>query len=118
MYMNFFLLKSVGIMLCPETLQLIFTLSDTGGDISIVVTSGNETKISAVREAFQLVFGKAVVEGVAVQASSIAPQPVGFSAGLKAAEERINNLRQQGFTQDHQVILAVENFITELTPEK
>ncbi|GIY52457.1 protein PRRC1 [Caerostris darwini] len=90
---------------------------NSGGDVSVVVASGNEAKISAVREAFQLVFGKATVQGVPVQASSIAPQPVGYSAGLKAAEERIGNLRQQGLLQGNHVLLAIENFITELTPD-
>ncbi|KFM72032.1 Protein PRRC1, partial [Stegodyphus mimosarum] len=90
---------------------------NTGGDISVVVASGNEVKVSAVREAFQLVFGKATVQGVSVQASSIAPQPVGFSAGLRAAEERINNLRLQGLVHDSQVLISIENFLTELTPE-
>lgn len=85
--------------------------------MSVVVASGNDVKISAVREAFQLVFGKATVQGMAVQSSSIAPQPVGFSAGLKAAEERIGNLRQ-GLLQGNHVIVAVENFIAELTPDK
>ncbi|KAG8195546.1 hypothetical protein JTE90_019534 [Oedothorax gibbosus] len=89
---------------------------NSGGDVNVVVASGNEVKISAVREAFQLVFGKATVQGMAVQSSSIAPQPVGFSAGLKAAEERISNLRQ-GLLQGNLVIVAVENFIAELTPD-
>lgn len=53
-----------------------------------------------------------------VQSSSIAPQPVGFSAGLKAAEERISNLKQMGFGQDRQILLSIENFLTELTPDK
>lgn len=91
---------------------------DTGGDINVVVASGNEDKVSAVREAFQLIFGKAIVQGVSVQSSSIAPQPVGFSAGLKAAEERINNLKQLGFFQDGQILVSIENFLTELTPDK
>lgn len=93
-------------------------LSDTGGDVNVIVSSGNEDKVSAVREAFQFVFGKATVQGVAVQSSSIAPQPVGFSAGLKAAEERINNLKQLGFSQDKQILVSIENFLAELTPDK
>uniref|UniRef100_A0A2L2Y9F8 Protein PRRC1 n=1 Tax=Parasteatoda tepidariorum TaxID=114398 RepID=A0A2L2Y9F8_PARTP len=90
---------------------------NSGGDINVIVASGNEAKISAVREAFQQVFGKATVQGIAVQSSSIAPQPVGFSAGLKAAEERINNIRQQGYSDGNNVLLAIENFIVEFTPE-
>ncbi|GFS84616.1 protein PRRC1-B [Nephila pilipes] len=90
---------------------------NSGGDINVIVASGNETKVSAVREAFQLIFGKATVQGMPVQSSSIAPQPVGYSAGLKAAEERISNLRQQGFVQGNHILLAIENFIAEITPE-
>lgn len=90
---------------------------NTGGDINVIVASGNEDKISAVREAFQSVFGKAIVQGVAVQSSSIAPQPVGFSAGLKGAEERINNLKQLGISQERQILISVENFLAELTPD-
>lgn len=36
----------------------------TGGDIYIVVTSEKENKVGAVREAFQTVFGKAIVRGM------------------------------------------------------
>lgn len=92
--------------------------TDTGGDINVIVASGNEDKISAVREAFQSVFGKAIVQGMAVQSSSIAPQPVGFSAGLKGAEERINNLKQLGISHERQILISVENFLAELTPDK
>ena len=35
--------------------------SDSGGDLDIVVASDKEVKVSAVREAFQTVFGKATV---------------------------------------------------------
>ena len=34
---------------------------DSGGDLDIVVASDKEVKVSAVREAFQNVFGKATV---------------------------------------------------------
>lgn len=97
----------------PGMKEIIYS----GGDVNIVVASGSEGKISAVREAFQQVFGKATVQGIAVQSSSIAPQPVGYSAGLKAAEERIGNLQQQGMLHEHQVFVAIENFLAELTPD-
>lgn len=38
----------------------------TGGDIYIVVTSEKENKVGAVREAFQTVFGKAMVRGMVI----------------------------------------------------
>ncbi|KAB1281009.1 Protein PRRC1 [Camelus dromedarius] len=58
----------------------------SGGELDIVVTSNKEVKVAAVRDAFQEVFGLAVVIGEAGQ-SNIAPQPVGYAAGLKEEEE-------------------------------
>ncbi|KAG5834123.1 hypothetical protein ANANG_G00258030 [Anguilla anguilla] len=67
----------------------------SGGDLDIVVTSDKEVKVAAVRDAFQEVFGLAMVTGEAGQ-SNIAPQPVGYAAGLKGAQERIDSLRGAG----------------------
>lgn len=50
--------------------------------MDIVVTSDKEVKVAAVRDAFQEVFGLAMVTGEAGQ-SNIAPQPVGYAAGVK-----------------------------------
>ena len=50
--------------------------------MDIVVTSDKEVKVGAVRDAFQEVFGMAMVTGEAGQ-SNIAPQPVGYAAGVK-----------------------------------
>ena len=61
---------------------LSFFLIESGGELDIVVTSNKEVKVAAVRDAFQEVFGLAVVVGEAGQ-SNIAPQPVGYAAGLK-----------------------------------
>lgn len=55
---------------------------ESGGELDIVVTSNKEVKVAAIRDAFQEVFGLAVVVGEAGQ-SNIAPQPVGYAAGLK-----------------------------------
>lgn len=55
---------------------------ESGGELDIVVTSNKEVKVAAVRDAFQEVFGLAMVVGEAGQ-SNIAPQPVGYAAGLK-----------------------------------
>lgn len=89
----------------------------SGGDVGIVVTSKKELKVGAVRQAFQEVFGRATVVGVESQ-PTIAPQPVGYSAGHKGAEERIQNLRISGHVHDSQVAISVENFIVEQLPEK
>ncbi|XP_006886094.1 PREDICTED: protein PRRC1 [Elephantulus edwardii] len=89
----------------------------SGGELDIVVTSNKEVKVAAVRDAFQEVFGLAVVVGEAGQ-SNIAPQPVGYAAGLKGAQERIDSLRRAGVIHEKQTAVSVENFLAELLPDK
>ncbi|XP_061462358.1 protein PRRC1 [Rhineura floridana] len=89
----------------------------SGGELDIVVSSTKEVKVAAVREAFQEVFGMATVTGEAGQ-SNIAPQPVGYAAGLKGAQERIDSLRRTGIIHEKQPAASVENFIAELLPDK
>ncbi|XP_066271954.1 protein PRRC1-A-like [Branchiostoma lanceolatum] len=89
----------------------------SGGDIDIVVSSDKEVKVAAIRAAFQKVFGKATITGEASQ-SNIAPQPVGYAAGLKGAQERIDTLRRNGVIHEKQPCVSVENFIAELLPDK
>ncbi|KAJ8261502.1 hypothetical protein COCON_G00172250 [Conger conger] len=89
----------------------------SGGDLDIVVTSDKEVKVAAVRDAFQEVFGLAMVTGEAGQ-SNIAPQPVGYAAGLKGAQERIDSLRRTGVIHEKQPAVSVESCITELLPDK
>ena len=54
---------------------------------------------------------------MAAQSESIAAQPVGFEAVLQSAEERINSMRSSGKIHPQQPIVAIENFIVELTPD-
>ncbi|XP_051629505.1 protein PRRC1 [Manacus candei] len=89
----------------------------TGGELDIVVTSNKEVKVAAIRDAFQEVFGMAIVTGEAAQ-SNIAPQPVGYAAGLRGAQERIDSLRRAGVIHEKQPVVSVENFIEELLPDK
>ncbi|KAG1929760.1 protein PRRC1 [Pimephales promelas] len=89
----------------------------SGGDVDIVVTSDKEVKVAAVRDAFQEVFGLAMVTGEAGQ-SNIAPQPVGYAAGVKGAQERIDSLRRAAIIHEKQPVVSVENFIAELFPDK
>lgn len=49
-----------------------------------MVTSDKEMNVEAVREAFQEVFGMAMVTGEPGQ-SNIAPQPMGYAAGVKVS---------------------------------
>lgn len=68
--------------------------------MDIVVTSDKEVKVGAVRDAFQEVFGMAMVTGEASQ-SNIAPQPVGYAAGVKVRHSHFCNcsgLILKGFT--------------------
>nr|CAB3265199.1 protein PRRC1-like [Phallusia mammillata] len=83
-----------------------------GGDICVVVASDKEVKWGPIRDAFQKTFGAATIMGIAAQ-PKIAPQPVGYSAGLKGAQERIAFLRKSGAVDKNQVCVAVENFIVE-----
>ncbi|KAG7280803.1 hypothetical protein CRUP_035468 [Coryphaenoides rupestris] len=92
----------------------------SGGDVDIVVTSDKEAMgevVEAVRDAFQEVFGMAMVTGEPGQ-SNIAPQPVGYAAGVKGAQERIDSLRRTGVIHEKQPVVSVENFIAEPFPDK
>nr|XP_019937904.1 PREDICTED: protein PRRC1 [Paralichthys olivaceus]XP_019937905.1 PREDICTED: protein PRRC1 [Paralichthys olivaceus] len=89
----------------------------SGGDIDIVVTSDKEVNVEAVRDAFQEVFGMAMVTGEPGQ-SNIAPQPVGYAAGVKGAQERIDSLRRTGVIHEKQPVVSLESFIAELFPDK
>lgn len=71
-----------------KLIDLLLHLTESGGDLDIVVTSDKEVKVGAVRDAFQEVFGMAMVTGEASQ-SNIAPQPVGYAAGVKVRCFRI-----------------------------
>ncbi|XP_076761044.1 protein PRRC1-like isoform X2 [Xylocopa sonorina] len=90
----------------------------SGGDMEIIVASDKDIKISPVRQAFQTVFGKATVTGVSVESSAIATQPVGFAAGVKGAEERINSARNIPTLSKDIPIIAVENFLLEVGEDK
>lgn len=95
----------------PQMREFIYS----GGDVEVVVASDKDVKVSPVRQAFQTVFGKATVTGLAAEAETAA-QPVGFAAAAKAAEERIRRVRE---TLPRQVpVVAVENFLLEVDDDK
>jgi hypothetical protein len=48
----------------------------------------------------------------------VAAQPVGFAAGMRAAEERIAAVRQSKNCPELIPIVAIENFLLEVTEEK
>ncbi|CAF1450303.1 unnamed protein product [Adineta steineri] len=87
-----------------------------GHEVHIVVTSAKDVKLTPVRDAFTHVFGRATTQGIGVQ-SNVAPQPIGFEAGFKGAQQRIENLRRQNVVRPDQCIVSIENFIAELVPD-
>ncbi|XP_043197865.1 protein PRRC1-like isoform X2 [Amphibalanus amphitrite] len=98
----------------PQMRDIIYS----GGDLDIVVASDKEVKVSAVREAFQLVFGKATVQGVPSPGPCLVPQPVGWQGARAAAEARVQSLRSSGLVPAQQAIVAAEGFIVQLQPER
>lgn len=89
----------------------------SGGELNIVVTSTKENKVGAIRRAFQQTFGRATITGKEGQATTAA-QPVGFTAGLKGAEDRINSLLRSGDVAEDVPVVSIEGFIVELFPDK
>ncbi|CAF0973120.1 unnamed protein product [Adineta ricciae] len=87
-----------------------------GHEVHIVVTSAKDVKLTPVRDAFTHVFGRATTQGIGVQ-SNVAPQPIGFEAGFKGAQQRIENLRRQNVVRPDQCVVSIENFIAELVPD-
>lgn len=59
-----------------------------------MVTSNKEMNVEAVRDAFQEVFGMAMVTGESGQ-SNIAPQPVGYAAGLKVNSQELDHTKHR-----------------------
>uniref|UniRef100_A0A6M2DKF4 Protein prrc1-like isoform x1 polistes canadensis n=1 Tax=Xenopsylla cheopis TaxID=163159 RepID=A0A6M2DKF4_XENCH len=98
----------------PQMREFIYS----GGDLELVVASDKEVKISPIREAFQMTFGKATVSGLQAQSTIIAAQPVGLDAALAAAKERICILRSQPRVGTDIPIVAIENYIEEIGPER
>ena len=54
-----------------------------------------------------------------MQLTNVAPQPVGFAAGIKAAEERIQKvLLDSKIQQNPTPVIAIENFLLEVGEDK
>lgn len=97
----------------PQMKEYIYS----GGDVEVWVASDKESKVCSVRDAFQRVFGRATVTGLAAHPSvTVAEQPVGFAAGKQGALERAQALRARNKdkVRDADVIVAVEGFILEV----
>uniref|UniRef100_A0A1B6C033 Non-canonical purine NTP phosphatase/PRRC1 domain-containing protein n=1 Tax=Clastoptera arizonana TaxID=38151 RepID=A0A1B6C033_9HEMI len=108
--------SSVDSMITTLDPQMRDFLSNTNnGELEIIIASDKEVKISPIREAFQSVFGRVNVRGLAAHVETIAAQPVGFEAGLKGAWLRIEALRQ---LYPEGPIVAVENFLVTLSQDR
>ncbi|XP_071447011.1 protein PRRC1-like [Hetaerina americana] len=106
----------------PQMKEFLYS----GGDMDVIVASDKEVKVSPIREAFQTVFGRATVVGVAAQPSVVATQPVGFLAGVNGALERIAALRALpprspstlAVDDTLAAVVAVESFLLEAMEER
>lgn len=85
--------------------------------VSLAVTSTDTEAIEAIKDGFLQVFEHVVVQSHS-SVSGIAPLPVGFSAGVKGAQHRIANLIRGKKAQEGQVIIGVEEMVSELLPGK
>ncbi len=101
--------ESVITTLDPQMKEFIHS----GGDVTVIVASDRDAKVSAVRQAFQDSFGRATVYGLPVRHSDkVAEQPVGFAAGRQGAAERIRMVRERAEPGD--AVVAVEGFLLEV----
>lgn len=85
--------------------------------ISLVITTEDSEVIEAIKDGFLQVF-ELVVAQAHPSVSSIAPLPVGFSAGVKGAQHRVANLVRGKKVLEKQVIIGVEEMIAEILPGK
>ncbi|XP_074107081.1 protein PRRC1-like isoform X2 [Cotesia typhae] len=110
--------SSVNSMITTLDPQMHTWISDSGGDVEIVVASNKEVKVSPIREAFQEAFGKATITGVAIDTSVIPAQPVGFAAGVNGAKHRIKYARNALEIPKDIPIIAVQSFLVEIGEDK
>lgn len=104
--------------MCNYILLFFIYLSDGREQaISLAVTTNDTEAIEAIKDGFLQVFEHVVVQSHS-SASGIAPLPVGFSAGVKGAQHRIANLVRGKKVQEGQVIIGVEEMLSELLPGK
>ncbi|XP_046752839.1 protein PRRC1-like [Diprion similis] len=95
----------------PQMQQFMYPYEE----IEVVVASDKDIKIGPIQDAFEAVFGQVKVSGVASECSKVAVQPVGFAAGIRGAEERINTARSNPSVGSDVPVVAIENFILEVS---
>lgn len=87
--------------------------------IEVVLTSVTPSKVNAVRTALEQTYGGAASLRAVKTDSGIAPQPIGFDAGIAGAQGRIENLRQTPeAVKSNEVILSIESFIAEIAQDQ
>ncbi|XP_074032350.1 protein PRRC1-like [Leptinotarsa decemlineata] len=86
---------------------------NSGGDTEVTVISENEEEVSALREAFHSVFGKAWVNGMKLNVPPKKFQAVGFEEGKRNAEEKI----EYSFKYRKTPTVAIENILLEQNGE-
>lgn len=74
-------------------------------------------KVPVVCDAFQKAF---VLTMIAMKAGqyNIAPQPVGYVAGLQSTQECLDSLHQTRVIDEKQTAMLVKSFIAKLPPDK
>ncbi|EDO38809.1 predicted protein [Nematostella vectensis] len=88
-----------------------------GQAVNLILTTEDPAAVEAVRDGFRQIFELAFVTSCS-SVSSIAPLPVGCSAGMKGAQHRVSHLRRTKKVQDDKVLLGMEEFVAELVPGK
>ena len=79
------------------------------------MTSAKPVKMNAISAGFSHIFPRLNMHPF-VCPSGVAPQPVGYAAGVQGAQQRIQYLRSMHSQAAHCVAVSVENFVAELTP--
>lgn len=106
--------ESVITTLDPEMEDYLYRREQS---ISLAVATTDTEAIEAIKDGFRQVFEHVTVQSNS-STSGIAPLPVGFSAGVKGAQHRIASLVRGKKVQEGQVIIGVEEMLSELLPGK
>lgn len=97
--------------LCVAALCILNSYTAFADCIKVAVTSQNQIKIEAVREAFQSRFPNDEIDILAIKTSSGIPeQPLGHETALKGAKNRLTNL-PEGVISSVNYMVSIENYI-------
>ncbi|XP_038598489.1 protein PRRC1 [Tachyglossus aculeatus] len=99
------------------SLELVVSCDEEDEEATAATAEDEEATVRAVGAAFRRVFGRALVSGLRGP-SGLAPQPVGYAAAHKGAQERVSGLRRAGRIHEKQAAVGVQHFVAELLPDK